>query len=131
MLHSSLLPAIACIWVIISLVGPAVLSLPAAGDGFVTDTATMSKFDLTDPRTFFNELLKRPYKNRVLLAPHLYGPSVSGVPAAAAFEVAARVVNSWGVLATDGYCNGNECIRLPVVAGEPGSALHSERMLTV
>lgn len=93
-------------------------SYAVAGDGFVTDAAIISKYDFTDPRRFFNELLKRPYKSRVLLAPHLYGPSVSGVPAAPPFEVAARVDSSWGVLATDGYCNGNQCMRLPVVAGK-------------
>lgn len=94
-----------------------------AGDGFLVDTTTISKYDLTDPTGFFNEVLNRPYRTRILLAPHLYGPSVSGVPAAEAAEIAAKLNSSWGIFSTDGYCNGNECIRFPVVAGEPGAYL--------
>jgi hypothetical protein len=92
----------------------------AAGDGYVTDPAIIQKYNLTDPKPFFNELLQRPYRSRVMLAPHLYGPDSSGVPAAPASEVLALLQSSWGRLAQDGYCNGKECMRLPVIVGECG-----------
>ncbi|KAF6265117.1 glycoside hydrolase superfamily [Scenedesmus sp. NREL 46B-D3] len=101
----------------------------SSGDGFVTDPAIIQQYSLSDPKPFLNELLQRPYRGRVMLAPHLYGPDTSGVPAAAASEVAARLNSSWGRLAQDGYCNGRDCMRLPVVVGEMGSRLDSKEEL--
>lgn len=89
----------------------------AAGDGFVTDPATIQRHNLSDPRPFFNELLQREYRSRVLLGPHLYGPDSGGAAAAPAAEVLARLSSSWGRLAREGYCNGRDCMRLPVVVG--------------
>jgi hypothetical protein len=89
----------------------------AAGDGFVTDPAIIQAHNLTDPRPFLNELLQRDYRGRVMLGPHLYGPDSSGAPAAPADELLALLNSSWGRLAQEGYCNGRDCMRLPVVVG--------------
>jgi hypothetical protein len=47
------------------------------GDGFVTDKAVLQEKNLSDPNAFFSALVAKPYKNRVVLSPHLYGPSLS------------------------------------------------------
>uniref|UniRef100_A0A383VF90 Glycoside hydrolase family 5 domain-containing protein n=1 Tax=Tetradesmus obliquus TaxID=3088 RepID=A0A383VF90_TETOB len=101
----------------------------SSGDGFVTDPATIQRHNLSDPRPFFNELLQREYRSRVLLGPHLYGPDSGGAAAAPAAEVLARLSSSWGRLAREGYCNGRDCMRLPVVVGEMGSRLGSSAEL--
>ena len=45
------------------------------GDGFAT--TKINELGLSDPRPFFDALLKKPYVNRVILAPHVYPPSVT------------------------------------------------------
>ena len=45
------------------------------GDGFAT--TKISELGLSDPRPFFNALLRKPYADRVILAPHVYPPSVT------------------------------------------------------
>lgn len=35
------------------------------GDGYITDTATLQKYNLSDPSAFFKTLLIRPYVNQV------------------------------------------------------------------
>jgi hypothetical protein len=45
------------------------------GDGFAT--TKINELGLSDPRPFFDALLKKPYANRVILAPHVYPPSVT------------------------------------------------------
>jgi hypothetical protein len=47
------------------------------GDGFVTDKAVLQEKNLPDPNAFFSALLAKPYKNRVVLSPHVYGPSLT------------------------------------------------------
>ena len=38
------------------------------GDGYVSDTATLQRYNLSDPSAFFKTLLVRPYVNQVSLA---------------------------------------------------------------
>ena len=38
------------------------------GDGYVTDTATLQKYNFSDPSAFFKTLLVRPYVNQVCRA---------------------------------------------------------------
>jgi len=91
------------------------------GDGFVTDQTLIHHYALPDPRPFFDQLLTRNYRGRVMLAPHLYGPDNSKVPAATPEQLLSRFNSSWGTLALNGYCNAaNHCLRLPVIAGECG-----------
>jgi hypothetical protein len=47
------------------------------GNGFVTDKALIEEWKITDANPFFQALMERPYLDRVVISPHLYGPSVS------------------------------------------------------
>ena len=57
------------------------------------------------------QLLARPYRARVLLAPQLTGGAESR-------ESAGRAMDGWRRLAAQGVCgDSNECMRFPLVAG--------------
>ncbi len=47
------------------------------GDGFATDTTLIQQYGLSDPNTFFQTLLTKPYLNNVGISPHVYPPSVT------------------------------------------------------
>lgn len=47
------------------------------GNGFVTDKSLIQQYGLSDPNPFFQALLTKPYANRTVIAPHVYGPSVT------------------------------------------------------
>lgn len=47
------------------------------GNGFVTDKGLIEEWGITDANPFFQALMERPYLSRVVISPHLYGPSVS------------------------------------------------------
>lgn len=91
------------------------------GDGFVLDEEAITAYQLSDPKPFLTALAQRPYNNRVLLAPHLLGPSSSDAAMETPEELVNRMNSSWGRLATEGVCvdelHQRTCIRLPVVAG--------------
>jgi aryl-phospho-beta-D-glucosidase BglC (GH1 family) len=90
------------------------------GDGFAT--TKISELGLSDPRPFFDALLTKPYKDRVILAPHVYPPSVTynynSVTGDALYN---RLSVSFGTKMTDGYCSGSTCQKFPVAIGEFGS----------
>lgn len=47
----------------------------AWGNGFTVDRDIITKYNLSDPNRFFEELLARPtLASRVILSPHIYGP---------------------------------------------------------
>ncbi|KAK9865370.1 hypothetical protein WJX84_008628 [Apatococcus fuscideae] len=48
------------------------------GDGLVTDPTVIAQTGISDPNGFFQTLLTKPYLDRMVAAPHLYGPSVTG-----------------------------------------------------
>jgi hypothetical protein len=50
------------------------------GDGLVTDKALIQQRGLSDANPFFQALATKPYRNQVVLAPHLYGVSVTRSP---------------------------------------------------
>jgi hypothetical protein len=50
------------------------------GDGFATDPAWIQQRGLSHPSQFFQTLATKPYSNQVVLAPHLYGVSVTRSP---------------------------------------------------
>lgn len=45
------------------------------GDGLAADPALLG--GLSDPNPFFQALLTRPYLEQVVMAPHVYPPSIS------------------------------------------------------
>lgn len=93
------------------------------GDGYVLDDSAVTAYQLSDPKPFLSQLLYRPYSNRVLLAPHLLGPTTSGAVLDTPDMLVSKMNSSWGMLATEGFCNGTDCFRLPVVAGALAATL--------
>ena len=47
------------------------------GDGLCTDEAIISQLGISNPNSFFQSLVQRPYVNQVVAAPHVYPPSIS------------------------------------------------------
>ncbi|MBA2727273.1 MAG: cellulase family glycosylhydrolase [Parachlamydiaceae bacterium] len=91
------------------------------GDGFATDPTLISANGLSNPKSFFDTLLTKPYLNQVVISPHVYPPSVTG--AGQNFTGAGlynRLTNSFGYLTQPGYCSGS-CKTFPVAIGEFGS----------
>eukprot|EP00889_Picochlorum_renovo_P003735 jgi/Picre1/30765/NNA_006126.t1 len=99
------------------------------GDGFATER--IESLGLSDPRQFFNSLLSKPYKNRVILSPHVYPPSVTynynAVTGDALYD---RLSTSFGTKMTQGYCDGSRCQKFPVAIGEFGSKFAQQIDLT-
>ena len=96
------------------------------GDGFATER--VDELGLQNPKPFFDTLLTKPYRNRVILAPHVYPASVTfndaGTTGNALYE---RLELSFGGKAKAGYCNGPECQVFPIAVGEFGSKLEEAR----
>ena len=106
------------------------------GDGFATDPAVVAAGGVESARPFFEKMMGKPYLRNIVLAPHIYPPSVSThhepevVNAPGLFT---RLDNSFGTLTKKGFCptSGGACITFPVVFGETGSKMNPEdlRML--
>jgi hypothetical protein len=47
------------------------------GDGYATDPAVVAAGGVQSAAPFFDAVLSKPYKDRVVLAPHIYPPSIS------------------------------------------------------
>ena len=47
------------------------------GDGYATDAAVVATGGVQSAAPFFETVLTKPYKDRVVLAPHIYPPSIS------------------------------------------------------
>ena len=104
------------------------------GDGFATDAKVVGAGGVDDARPFFERLVTKPYASKVVVSPHLYPPSISthheeDVVTGAGLRK--RLDNSFGYLATTGFCPGGgsarggkgaaPCRKFPVVIGETGS----------
>ena len=90
------------------------------GDGFAT--TKISELGLSDPRPFFDELLSKSYRNRVILAPHVYPPSVTyNYNSATGDGLYNRLSTSFGTKMSQGYCTGSDCQKFPIAIGEFGS----------
>ena len=51
------------------------------GDGFVTDPVVLAATPgASDPNPFFRSLMGRPYLDQVVIAPHVYPPSITNNP---------------------------------------------------
>lgn len=86
------------------------------GDGFSTADSGLS-----NPSSFFNTLLTKPYLNQVVISPHVYPPSVTGASQNySGSGLYNRLTASFGYLTQQGYCNGI-CKTFPVAIGEMGS----------
>eukprot|EP00890_Picochlorum_soloecismus_P002423 jgi/Picsp_1/3181/NSC_06021-R1_cellulase len=95
------------------------------GDGFSTER--IEELGLGDPRPFFNTILEKPYRDRVVLSPHVYPSSVTfsrnNVTGDGLFY---RLTTSFGSKTKDGYCNGDDCKQFPIAIGEFGSKFQEE-----
>lgn len=93
------------------------------GNGWITDTTILRSFPhLDDPNPFFQSLLSREYRTRVVISPHIYSTSVTGLlysPENPESEWDKYTV-SWGYLSKQGYCYKGACQRFPIVPGEMG-----------
>lgn len=50
----------------------------AWGNGFVTDPATIQKYNLSDPSGFFEDIAAVPaLANRTVLSVHVFGPNIT------------------------------------------------------
>ena len=67
----------------------------AWGNGFVTDPATIQKYNLSDPSGFFEDIAAVPaLANRTLLSAHVYGPNITVRAAAVAGSSQCWVIQS-------------------------------------
>jgi len=107
------------------------------GDGFATDPAVLSAVE-GGPQTaavFFEAISAKTYADRVVLAPHIYPPSVSKQEQKTQDpELTARMDSSFGYLGPKGtgFCSGTKnppppCRRFPILIGEIGSKLEDPR----
>jgi endoglucanase len=98
------------------------------GDGFATDPATVKAYGIDDASGFFERLASKPYKTRVVISPHIYGPTISNSVQLGS-DLSTRLEKSFGYLATHGYCSPslNNCDRYPILLGEFGSFFKDPR----
>ena len=109
------------------------------GNGFITnpdivedpvyqDGAIYPQKRMSDARPFFNALLKKPYLDRVVISPHVYGPTVSGRTDKVYLgeKLWEALDNSFGYLNKKGYCHDGKCQKFPIAIGEFGSRFHKE-----
>jgi aryl-phospho-beta-D-glucosidase BglC (GH1 family) len=92
------------------------------GDGYVTDREIIKKHDIDDPNNFFQQLVTKPYKTKIIIGPHIYGPTVSKNKIAHKGKLLReRIYKSFGYLFHQGYCFNGKCTKFPIVIGEFGS----------
>jgi aryl-phospho-beta-D-glucosidase BglC (GH1 family) len=100
------------------------------GDGFVTDKSIIKSTGIDDPNRFFQNLVSKPYKNNVIISPHIYGPSISlNTHASTGSILFNRLYYSFGTLYVKGYCYKNACKSFPLIIGEFGSKFEDQRDL--
>ncbi|CAL8466352.1 g5888 [Coccomyxa elongata] len=102
----------------------------AWGSGFVTDPAVLKQYNLSDPTSFFENLVQLPeLYTRIIFSPHVYGPPVTG------WSHGTQGGDLWNMLqvgfnwlATTGYTakNGTGPLRFPIMVGEVGSKFDSD-----
>lgn len=89
------------------------------GNGFVVNQTIINKYGIDDPNWFFQALLKKPYRARVIISPHLYGPSVTGQAEMSSKQIWEQFDASFGR-----FVQGN---KYPVILGEFGSRFTDPR----
>ena len=127
-LHDLYMQAMDAIWAVSSdavffLEGAGQLALNTNwGDGYCTDAGKIASLSLSDPRPFFRDLRTKPYAQRVVLAPHVYGPAVTTATNAYSGQgLYDRLNSSFGSLTGQGFCIGSNCQKFPIAIGEFGS----------
>uniref|UniRef100_A0A383VFK3 Glycoside hydrolase family 5 domain-containing protein n=1 Tax=Tetradesmus obliquus TaxID=3088 RepID=A0A383VFK3_TETOB len=95
------------------------------GNGFVTDKDTISSRGLSNPTSFFEQVVTRPWVKKAVFSPHLYPPTItmSTWLGKALWEQSNL---AFGYLQSTGYCNGRGCTQFPILVGETGSAYKEE-----
>jgi hypothetical protein len=98
------------------------------GDGFATDPQIIRRYGIDDPSAFFKALVRKPYLNRVIISPHVYGPTISlSDKASTGEQLFARLNSSFGYLANPGFCDNTKCTKFPILIGEFGSFFTDKR----
>jgi aryl-phospho-beta-D-glucosidase BglC (GH1 family) len=96
------------------------------GDGFVSDDKMVSKHGISDASAFFDQLIRKPYRNNVIISPHIYGPSISKATRAyKGSDLFERLGYSFGYLFKKGYGG----IKFPIVVGEFGTQFEDPKDL--
>ena len=97
------------------------------GNGFITQRDVISGRRRSDPTAFFQDLLTKPYADKVVFAPHVYPPSIT-LATFLGTSLWDQCRTAFGYLQAPGFCPpaGGACRRFPVVVGEVGSALHDD-----
>lgn len=95
----------------------------AWGEGYATDPTVLSTCGgCSNPSSFFDQLLTRPYLNQVVTSVHVYPPSISKNTATyQGSALYAQLSGAWGYLNSEGY-NGH---KFAIMIGETGSDLAS------
>lgn len=94
------------------------------GDGFVTNQSIIKSMGIEDASPFFEGVIRKPYRDNVIISPHMYGPTIALNSRAHAGELLKqRMWNSYMYL----YYRGYKGKRFPVVLGEFGSFLKDPR----
>ena len=99
------------------------------GNGFATDSKLISTTGISDPNGFFTQLLTRQYLDAVIIAPHIYPPSVTGSTGQSGQALWTTLSQAVGYLNQVGYCVGTNCHKFPIVMTETGSFLTDPRDL--
>ncbi len=91
--------------------------------GFATDGKLISKYKLSDPTSFFEALLSKPYADQVVLAPRIYFPTAPKMPQDFRGPTLwSRFSTSFGYLTSKGF----QGKLFPVAIDEFGSHLSDE-----
>ena len=94
------------------------------GDGFVTNSIQITAQGLSNPLPFFTSLAGKAYQNRVVLAPHVAPPSLTGNANDCNSALWTRLDNSFGAVNRAGISTAAGVVKLPVMLVF-GSALAS------
>mmetsp|Transcript_3804 Transcript_3804/g.10936 ORF Transcript_3804/g.10936 Transcript_3804/m.10936 type:complete len:758 (-) Transcript_3804:1267-3540(-) len=100
------------------------------GDGLATADSVLAGSGASDPNPFFRKLMTKPYRKNVIIAPHIYPPSITSQRNPTLLSAPGlynHLSNSFGYLNKKGYCYNGNCQRFPVVIGEMGSRLRDCR----
>jgi aryl-phospho-beta-D-glucosidase BglC (GH1 family) len=89
------------------------------GNGFIVDPNIIEKYGIDDPRWFFQSLNSRSYRSRIIISPHLYGPSVTGQAELSSTQIRQQLNASFGR-----FLRGE---KYPIILGEFGSRFTDPR----